>query len=214
MTYEIQRMYYENTNQTRVKLYQSQPLREFEVMLDGDLGRLADFQIEEMAKKELAKEFNPAPVIESLRKELNEQKELVNKVINTIILNDATDEQKEALLEGKRVWAPGEWYTGGETIQHKGVLYDVIKSHPSQADWEPGTDGGKTLYKETLNLTIKGEDGEDIEVIADFKKPTGAHNAYKKGDKVRFEGKIYKSKVDGNVYSPSEYADNWTLIEE
>ena len=53
MTYEIQRMYYENTNETRVKLYQEQPLREFEVMLDGDLGTLADFQIAEMAKKEL-----------------------------------------------------------------------------------------------------------------------------------------------------------------
>ena len=45
MTYEIQRMYYENTNQTRVKLYQEQPLREFEVMLDGDLGKLEDLAV-------------------------------------------------------------------------------------------------------------------------------------------------------------------------
>lgn len=76
MTYEIQRMYYENTNQTRVKLYQAQPLREFEVMLDGDVGKLADFQVEELAKKELAKEFNITPVVEEISK--NQEEILLN----------------------------------------------------------------------------------------------------------------------------------------
>ena len=208
MTYQIQRMYYKNTNQTRVKLYQERPLREFEVMLDGDLGKLGDFQIEDMAKKELAKEFNPNAELETIRKELDEQKDLANKVFNTIVLNDATDEQKEALLEGKRVWVVGEVYNGGEIIQHKGVLYEVIKYHLSQANGEPGTIGGASLYKLTLNLKLN-----EVEVISDFVKPTGAHDAYAKGDKVRFEGKIYVSKVDGNAYSPTEAPENWELIE-
>ena len=48
--------------------------------------------------------------------------------------------------------------------------------------------------------------------IPDFVQPTGAHNAYKKGARVRFDGKIYESKVDANVYSPSDYPPNWLLI--
>jgi hypothetical protein len=133
---------------------------------------------------------------------------LANKVFNTIVLNDATDEQKEALLEGKRVWVVGEVYNGGEIIQHKGVLYEVIKYHLSQANGEPGTIGGASLYKLTLNLKLN-----EVEVISDFVKPTGAHDAYAKGDKVRFEGKIYVSKVDGNAYSPTEAPENRELIE-
>lgn len=72
MSYEISRMYYENTNETRVKLYQEQPLRVFEVMLDGDVGKLADFQVEELAKKELAREFNITPVINEISKNQTE----------------------------------------------------------------------------------------------------------------------------------------------
>lgn len=48
--------------------------------------------------------------------------------------------------------------------------------------------------------------------IPDFVQPTGAHNAYKKGARVRFDGKIYESKVDANIYSPSDYPPNWLLI--
>lgn len=84
MTYEIQRMYYENTNQTRVKLYQAEPLREFEVMLDGDLGTLADFQIAEMAEKELAKEFNPAPLIRELEQSQEDLKMGQDEIMVTL----------------------------------------------------------------------------------------------------------------------------------
>ena len=34
----------------------------------------------------------------------------------------------------------------------------------------------------------------------EFVQPTGAHDAYKKGDKVTFEVKHYISLIDGNVY--------------
>lgn len=71
--YKVDRLYYENTNETRVKLYQEEPLREFEVMLKDDLRGLADFQVEELAKKELAKEFNVMPVVNEL---LEQQEEL------------------------------------------------------------------------------------------------------------------------------------------
>ena len=43
---------------------------------------------------------------------------------------------------------------------------------------------------------------------------TGAHDAYKKGDKVKFEGKIYESLIDANTYSPSAYPAGWKEITE
>lgn len=38
---------------------------------------------------------------------------------------------------------------------------------------------------------------------ATFKQPLGAHDAYKKGDKVLFEGKLYESTIDANVWAPN-----------
>lgn len=50
--------------------------------------------------------------------------------------------------------------------------------------------------------------------VPDFVQPTGAHDAYKKGDKVKFEGKVYESLIDANVYSPSAYPAGWKEITE
>jgi hypothetical protein len=33
----------------------------------------------------------------------------------------------------------------------------------------------------------------------------GAHDAYKIGDRVRFNGKVYESRINANVWSPSGY---------
>ena len=55
---------------------------------------------------------------------------------------------------------------------------------------------------------------ETPETIPDFVQPTGAHDAYKKGDKVKFEGKIYESLIDANSYSPSAYPAGWKEITE
>lgn len=45
-----------------------------------------------------------------------------------------------------------------------------------------------------------------------FVQPTGAHDAYNKGDKVVFEGKTYVSAIDGNVWSPLVYPNAWNSI--
>jgi hypothetical protein len=50
--------------------------------------------------------------------------------------------------------------------------------------------------------------------IDDWVQPAGAHDAYNTGDRVRFEGAIYESLIDGNVWSPADYPAGWKLIEE
>lgn len=38
---------------------------------------------------------------------------------------------------------------------------------------------------------------------AEWVQPLGAHDAYKKGDTVLFNGKLYESLIDGNVWAPN-----------
>ena len=46
-------------------------------------------------------------------------------------------------------------------------------------------------------------------------QPTGAHDAYKKGDRVHFPkitDPVYESLIDANVWSPTVYAAGWKKI--
>lgn len=43
-------------------------------------------------------------------------------------------------------------------------------------------------------------------------QPSGAQDAYKKGDRVSFDGSDYESLIDGNVWSPSAYPAGWKTI--
>jgi len=48
-----------------------------------------------------------------------------------------------------------------------------------------------------------------------WKQPTGAHDAYKKGDRVHFPlitDPVYESLIDANVWSPTGYPAGWKKI--
>ena len=77
-------------------------------------------------------------------------------------------------------------------------LYRVVQEHTSQADWKP--DSTPSLY------TPIGLTGEGYPV---WSRPTGAHDAYMIGDVVDYNGTLYESLIDGNVYSPDEYPSGW-----
>lgn len=47
----------------------------------------------------------------------------------------------------------------------------------------------------------------------DFIQPTGAHNAYNSGQGVTYNGKHYRSLIDGNVWSPDTYPAGWEEAE-
>lgn len=62
--------------------------------------------------------------------------------------------------------------------------------------WEPGISGWR-------------ENVEEGSGPADWVQPTGGHDAYKKGDRVSFEGSVYESLIDANTWSPTAYPDGW-----
>ena len=101
--------------------------------------------------------------------------------------------------EGK-AYAVGEFVTYGKNSVGDPQLYKVVQAHTSQADWKP--DMTPALY-----VAI----GLDKEGYPIWSQPTGAHDAYNKGDIVDYNGTLYQSLVDGNVYAPDSYPAGWEV---
>ena len=93
-------------------------------------------------------------------------------------------------------WVTGRAYAVDDRLQYKNVLYRVVQAHTSQADWTPD-------ITPALFVVVS------LDEWPEFVQPTGAHDAYKKGDKITFNGKHYISLIDANVYSPTAYPAGW-----
>ena len=111
-------------------------------------------------------------------------------------------------------------YNLGDIVMHKEKKWE---SSIDNNVWEPGVYGWEEVAESTGGGGDSGETGgggtsepetPPAETIPDFVQPTGAHDAYKKGDKVKFEGKAYESLIDANAYSPSAYPAGWKEITE
>ena len=67
----------------------------------------------------------------------------------------------------------------------------------------------------TLGATeTKPSEEEVVEEYPEYVQPMGAHDSYKIGDKVTFNGKRYVSLIDGNNWSPSVYPQGWKEVKE
>ena len=100
-------------------------------------------------------------------------------------------------------------YNKGDVVEHNGAKW---VSDIDANVWEPGVYGWtKQGDQQPAEPETPDTPTDDIK---DFVRPTGAHDAYGKGDKVRFNGKVYESVIDNNTYSPSEYPAGWKEITE
>ena len=90
-------------------------------------------------------------------------------------------------------------------------MYKVVQAHTSQEDWKPSDT--PAIYTPYLNVNVETDEG-NVEIISDFKQPQGTHDAYAKGVKVVFNGSVYESTIDSNVYSPTDYPQGWTLVKD
>ena len=97
-----------------------------------------------------------------------------------------------------KLYKEKEMFTYGVNEVGDPQLYRVVQEHTSQEDWTP--DSTPSLYT-PIGLT---DGGYPI-----WSRPTGAHDSYNIGDIVEFNGKLYKSLMDGNIYSPEEYPAGW-----
>lgn len=106
------------------------------------------------------------------------------------------DEDALEAVELFPAWVIGMSYAADERVGYADKLYRCVQSHTSQADWTP--DATPALWTEVA------KPGE----IPVWKQPTGAQDAYQKGDKVHYptaDDPVYISTVDNNVWSPDTY---------
>lgn len=120
-----------------------------------------------------------------------------------------TDEQAMEVAAIYEPWTVGKAYAAGDffTYGENGVgdpqLYKAAQAHTSQADWTP--DKTPALYV-AIGLAPSGHPV--------WSQPTGAHDAYNMGDIVEFNGKLYRSLMNGNTYSPEAYPAGWEEYSE
>ena len=119
--------------------------------------------------------------------------------------SELTDEQKEELVALAR-----------ENADPKNS-YAALENQV-QALFQNMGEMGETL-KEVLARLTTLEGGEVVpeeptEEYPEYVQPTGAHDAYKIGNKITYSGKKYECLTDGCVWSPDDYPQGWKLVEE
>lgn len=133
-------------------------------------------------------------------KKANDQ---LNVLVKDKLLPKLSDEEAYTIRVLYPEFQIGIVYKVGERIIYKDKFYKVISEHTSQADWTP--DVAVSLFVEISDPSIE---------YPEFKQPISTETAYMKGDKITFNGAKYISLVDYNVYSPTDYPNNWKLVDE
>lgn len=123
--------------------------------------------------------------------------------IGKIVANQVTDDVVAlSIQEFYDIWEEGISYCVGRYITYNDILYKVLIEHTSQAAWTPDISPG--LFAKVL-IDPSGE------TIPEWVQPDST-NAYMIGDKVKFEGNVYESVIDNNIWSPTAYPAGWKLV--
>ena len=121
-----------------------------------------------------------------------------------------TEEQALEVASIYPSWEPNRAYKIGDIISYgtnstgDPQLYKVVQGHTSQDIYPPGA-RTESLY-DAFGLD---ESGYPV-----WSQPTGAHDAYNKGDIVNYNGTLYVSLIDGNAWSPDAYPAGWQVYTE
>ena len=116
-----------------------------------------------------------------------------------------TDEQAANATRLYPTWAAGLTVKAGDRLYYPATekLYKVVQAHTTQTDWTPDT--ATSLYK-AIGMTSDG--------YPEWVQPLGASDAYNTGDIVSYNGALYQSAIDGNVWAPDVYPAGWTEYTE
>ena len=119
--------------------------------------------------------------------------------LRSLIEQAAVSLDDETALTGIELfpaWVTDKAYEVDERIRYGEKLYRCVQAHTSQANWTP-------------DLTPALWTRVSVDEWPEWVQPTGAQDAYNKGDKVTYEGKHYISLIDANTWPPDVYG--WEL---
>lgn len=120
---------------------------------------------------------------------------LIEKAVQSLDDKDAL----ECICLYEKWNGDGVQYTAGKRVQDDGILYTVLQAHTSQPDWKPTA--APSLFAKVLI--------PDPTAVPEWEQPEST-NPYMKGDKVKHNGKVWVSDIDGNVWEPGVYG--WTEV--
>jgi len=120
-----------------------------------------------------------------------------DRIMTDVAISYLDDEQAESVAILFEEWQTDTDYAVGDRRQFGGLLYRCIQAHHSQDDWTP--DKTPALWVRTWT-----------DPFPEWVQPTGAHDAYNKGDKVSHNEKHWESEIDANVYEPGVYG--WSEV--
>lgn len=110
-----------------------------------------------------------------------------------------TDEQAEQIPNAYPLWYAGVSYSVGNRVRQDGKLWKCLTAHVSQVGWEP-------CFSPSLWARNIPEDA-----ILPWEQPDST-NPYMTGDKVLWNGVVYESVIDNNIWSPEAYPDGWRVV--
>lgn len=124
--------------------------------------------------------------------------------IQAASLDDADAVKVQALYDE---WSgDGVEYAVGDRVRFQGALCKCLQAHTSQADWAPNA--APSLW----SLILPGQEGSGVE-IGIWQQPDST-NGYDEGDKVLYNGHIWVSTQNDNVWKPGDVGAPWTDLGE
>ena len=140
-------------------------------------------------------------------------RDMLDKIDEKYIENRLTKEEKLQLEEMAR--ASAKAVNSYEDIQKR--IDEVSEKLDLLEETVNANAKGMSALKETIEKlggSVTEPTPEPVEEYPEYVQPTGAHDAYKIGDKITFEGDKYECLMDNCVWSPIEYPNAWKKVEE
>ena len=102
------------------------------------------------------------------------------------------DEVALEAVELYPTWKENIAYTADERIRYEDILYRCVQAHTSQTGWEPPN-------VPALWTVVS------LDEWPEWVQPTGAQDAYNKGDKVSHNEKHWVSEYNSNTWEPGVF---------
>lgn len=124
-----------------------------------------------------------------------------DEMLDTLIRADQlTPDELAALVDLYPPWsADSVQYDADAIVAYDSQLYRIVTPHTSQESWTP--DATPALWEPCA------PEG----VIPVWSQPSGAQDAYAKGDRVVHNGQVWESTVDNNVWEPGT-GSLWVVV--
>lgn len=192
--------------------------------LQDQIRQLDDIQFQEIKSWVVTVEVNrraAQPEIEQAQAEIITELQDAGKLEKPKV---ATEEQAKADSAKVPEWKnPGvdhsKMYHYGDVVRYQGKL--VRSTHKGLNSWEPGTLAFDGRIWEVIEEAGEAPEGEEAEETTEspeqptapaYRQPSGAHDAYKQGDRVTYNGAVYESTINGNVWAPDTYPAGWKKL--